>query len=89
MHNNLCRNTNSYNTNSYIDKMFCTYCKKCSSNPHRCSLCDKHMFGRKTINAYTPTIPPRVGYSYINSLLPNQYPYVYYYGSYKNKLINY
>lgn len=76
-----CQNIDSYKTNSYIDKMYC------SNNTHY--QCGKTMFGRNTINVHTPTIPPRIGFSYINSILPNEYPYVYYYGSYKNKLINY
>ena len=92
-----------YRTNSYIDKMFCIYCNKCTK-PHcysnyitdkrltydknLCHKCDKTMFGKKTINIYTPKIPPKINYSYINSLFPNKFPYIYYYGSYNNKLVN-
>lgn len=81
----------SYRTNSYIDKMFCIYCNKCKNcnDNHLCKRCGKTIYGKKTINVYTPTIPPKVDYSYINSYFPSKYPYVYYYGSYDNKLINY
>lgn len=83
--------TPSYKTNSYIDKMFCIYCNKCDycNKMGLCNNCGLSMFGGKTINVYTPKIPPRVNYSYLNSLFPSNYPYVYYYGSYRNKLINY
>ena len=93
----------NYRTNSYIDKMFCIYCNKCTtphcnSNLHGrqltydhglCNRCGKTMFGKNTINAYTNKIPPIIDFSYINSILPSKYPYIYYYGSYHNKLINY
>ncbi len=86
----------SYRTNSYIDKMFCIYCNKCTRpyykgayNTRLCHLCGRKMFGKCTINAYTDKIPPRIGFSYVNSILPNKFPYIYYYGSYKNKLINF
>lgn len=78
-----------YVTNTYIDKMFCHYCNKCSRNKDLCEHCGKTIFGQNSINAYTPKIPPRVDFSYVNSLLPNKYPYIYYYGSYQGKIINY
>ncbi len=93
-----------YRTNSYIDKMFCIYCNKCTEpgcysdytsgeqltyDRNLCKHCGKTMFGRKTINVYTPKIPPKIDFSYINSLFPTKYPYIYYYGSLNNRLINY
>jgi hypothetical protein len=80
-----------YKTNSYIDKMFCQYCKKCSNcnEKYLCLRCGKNMFGNKTINKHTLKIPPKINYSYINSIFPSNYPYIYYYGSLNGKLINY
>ena len=79
----------NYRTNSYIDKMFCINCNQCSIYDKKlCDRCGKTMFGRNTINVYTPTIPPKVDYSYINAIFPSKFPYVYYYGSVNGKLIN-
>lgn len=91
-------------TNSYIDKMACTYLNKCSKNNRKCqcrkycnctpenncgcSSCGVTMFGPNTINAYTPKIPPKIGFDYTNMLYPTDYPYVYYYGSMDGKLFN-
>lgn len=70
-----------YRTNSYNDRMTCTYFPIPS--------CGTILFGNKTLNIYTPTIPPRIDYTYLYNIYPNDYPYIYYYGSYKNRLINY
>lgn len=83
-----------YKTNSYVDKMFCINCNKCHCRSKTCydkgcQKCGKTLFGKNTVNVYTEKIPPKVNFSYVNSLFPTNYPYVYYYGSYKNKLINY
>ena len=79
-----------YRTNSYIDKMFCINCQKCSTyDKDLCTRCGKSTFGCKTINAYTPTIPPKIDYSYMNAIFPSNYPYIYYYGSVNARLINY
>ena len=91
-----------YRTNSYIDKMYCSNCKcknyrtnftsgcgcGCGYNGYSCGQCGKTLFGKDTINVYTPKIPPKINYSYLNMIYPYDYPYVYYYGSYKNKLLN-
>lgn len=81
----------NYKTNSYINKMYCIYCGKCANCSERnlCQRCGKTMFGKDTINTYTPKIPPKIDFTYTNSLYPSDYPYVYHYGSHKNKLINY
>ena len=84
----------NYKTNSYIDKMFCINCRNCHCRSHSCydqgcQKCGKTLFGKNTVNVYTPKIPPKVDFSYVNSLFPTNYPYIYYYGSYKNQLINY
>ncbi len=76
--------------NSYIDKMFChncKHCKKCYYDKNLCKYCGKTMFSDNTINVYTPTIPPRYGYSY--NFWPSHVPFVWYYGSYRGKLLNY
>lgn len=80
---------NQHKTNSYIDKMYCIYNNKCTKCKKKDCRCGKTLFGENTINVYTSKIPPRVDFSYINSLYPSNYPYVYYYGSYENKLLNY
>ena len=51
-------------TNSYIDKMFCIYCNKCSTayDKNLCKRCGKTMYGRKTINAFTPKINTKINY---------------------------
>jgi hypothetical protein len=79
----------SYRTNSYVDKMYCIYNNNCNKKSSKCKACGKIIYGEKTINAYTTTIPPKVNYSYANAYYPSNFPYVYYYGSYDNKLINY
>lgn len=79
-----------YRTNSYIDKMYCIYCNRCATyNKNLCDRCGKTMYGKYTINTYTSKIPPKINYNYQNSLFPSNYPYIYYYGSDKGKLINY
>ena len=72
-----------YKTNSYIDKMMCIY--SCNQIPE----CGSTMLKGTSVNAYTQKIPPKVDFSYINSLYPSNYPYIYYYGSYKNRILNY
>lgn len=79
-----------YKTNSYIDKMFCIECNNCvQPNCRACQNCGKTLFGKNTVNVYTDKIPPLINYYYTNMIYPNKYPYIYYYGSYHNKLINY
>ena len=67
--------------NSYIDRMFCYYCKKCKKcldDKGLCRYCGKIMMSDKDINVYTPMIPVRYGYSY------NHFP-----SYYQNGMINY
>ncbi len=74
--------------NSYVDKMYCWYCTGCRRkicNSNSCDKCGKSLFSPNDKNVYTQTIPPRVGYSYYHH--PSKNPFVWYYGSWFNKLI--
>jgi len=78
-----------YQTNAYIDKMFCIYCNRCATyNKNLCDRCGKKIYGGNTMNVQTSKIPPKVNYSYINALFPSKFPYIYHYGSHQGGYIN-
>ena len=89
MDNSLINRPLMFKDNSYIDKMFCYYCKRCPKcwyDKHLCDKCGKYIFSDDSINVKTNTIPTRYGYSYYH--WPSHMPQVWFYGSYQRDSIN-